>query len=344
MYRKAAAAFRSLTQRLALDLAEWAKRDRRAMSGFVDDRLRGPALRFTERDGRAGDRVRAGSARSRGSDLSESDQMARGAARGQNFPERKSIDDPELIREISIAINRCALGYRESSNRSYYEKCGKFAKGFKSKCILATAVGCEIYRRCDFHGIRPAALDVVALTEQVYAQVLRGEILVRKEFDWIGNGWAWQGPLPYGYPNAGHVGILVDGTMVDPTAGQLCRPLSGLKVPDIVVVPVDKLSSDTYTAVAFEDGETHLLYRLAPESTQYLKTPEWNDRELIDHIADVVMEDLHTGRSAEPMPFEFLSIDSSVSGTRIRDYADLTPKHVRDSITEPYYQMFVKGK
>ena len=260
---------------------------------------------------------------------------------------RNSVDDADLLRHIAIAVSRSVIAHREPANRKMREENaakGLGFKGYKTECILASAVANDVFRRFGFRNVKPTALDVFAFNAETYSKALRGETLVTKVFDW-GKGWDWKGPLPDGYPNVGHVGVVVDEVLVDITAGQLAAPEEGRFVADTLVLPLRCLpgpSSDMYATVVHEQGPTYLLYRLEPESVQYLKTDDWNDTSRIRQISDLVIEDLLSTGLTEEIPPEMLSTAASISGTRISRASQLTRNHTTRSIVDPYYRIVLE--
>lgn len=175
----------------------------------------------------------------------------------------------------------------------------------KSVCVLTAAVGLQVFSQLGFSEVQPMTLEVYASTREDYEALERNEPMAL-------------GPLRMGPPKSrvgtGHVGLIVEGAIVDPTAGQITqasllkakqnqgmreavpdgRPF-GVLVPDTVVISKDLRPVDNTAEcanVAVNGGETVLQYRTVPDYHGYKDSELWQEKAIIDEVVKRVIKEL----------------------------------------------------
>jgi len=141
----------------------------------------------------------------------------------------------------------------------------------------------RVFRRLGYRDVAATPLAVAAFTPEAFTGYQAG----RRQFS---NGLVFMAPSAGSSRWCGHVGLLVDGDIVDPSAGQAARPEQGLDVPRAVVVAAGSRPPDNRNfAVVVKAGNAVLAYALMPDYQGHQRSPLWNDHRLIAEVADAVL-------------------------------------------------------
>ena len=193
---------------------------------------------------------------------------------------------------IADAINRHTLSLIAEPGHEF----SNFALAkSKALCVLTTMVGLDVFPQLQFSDVKPMTLEVYAATREDFEANERGEPMVL-------------GPLHMGPPlsgvGTGHVGLMVEGAIVDPVAGQATRISSktkllenpetpvGILVPDSIVISKAMQPKDIATdcaQIACNGGETVLQYRTRPDYHGYLQSDIWRNPISI-HAKDLIVQ------------------------------------------------------
>lgn len=150
----------------------------------------------------------------------------------------------------------------------------EFAGRFQpSACIAASAV---LFEAATYfgHDANVLAVDTIAANPEAIAQLDAGTPVD----DWPDEAWSVgtshdeRCGIPGRYD--GHVVCIVDGTLVDLTAGQMSRPKRGLVIPEVIVAD-GSLASEGEIDLP---GGHRITYVARPEQTGWKRAPDWKRR------------------------------------------------------------------
>lgn len=241
------------------------------------------------------------------------------------------MDTAELRRQIGLSVNR-VIAEQEHERGGAPPPGRSKSNDIKMACDFTTAVGLPAYSEHGFRNVSPTVLEAIPIGKETYRRLLDGDQLGKN--DTI----SYLGPAYFGDESSvdpdgsdfGHVGLIVDGAIVDIAAGQMARPASGLYVPDVIIIPAEDRAEDdaqNYNTVICDGGETVILYRVNP----YAHDPEIIRQEIeriqVDDLVQRVKADLSTAIKDQPFP-KYFGAGKGFAGTWNSKNGHLNPIHV----------------
>ncbi len=150
----------------------------------------------------------------------------------------------------------------------------EFAQLFEqSACIAASAV---LFEAATYFGREATILPVDTIAANAPAiELIDAHVPIDEWPDeaWsVGTSHDERCGIPGRYD--GHVVCIVDGVLVDLTAGQMSRPQRGLLVPEVIVADGDVLHEGEIDL----PGGNRVTYVARPEQTGWRRAPDWKMR------------------------------------------------------------------
>lgn len=221
--------------------------------------------------------------------------------------EQRHFDLLLIARTINDETLKAVRDYRPSRTRLPPTSPG--SKGF---CITATRVGMDVFAALRAEPILPSQFSTV---RPVRLELIVGDVRLGDDGEPYIHRKIEVGSLSNPH-NVGHLGLLADGAIVDPSAGQGAvlprkaimrhpnqddagrereRAARDVQLVDSVVVPPELRPIDNvthYAQVAIDGGNTALAYRIDPTYRGHLTSALWHNLELIDEVKTNVLSTL----------------------------------------------------
>jgi len=192
----------------------------------------------------------------------------------------------------------------------------------KNECLFSTATALEMFPDHGFNVPVPTPLQAI-----VFSRPRRKPSAPRP----VALNTYYTGPLGQVENYNGHIAPVIDGALIDLTAGQMARPTMGIRVPDVVIVPAENMPKDPrrFAVVTLAHGDTTVMYRAVPSHrTLAAEIEKGLDRYIIDTIrnaAEKALVDLE-GLEPELMRSEHVEYPGSIRYSVDRELARRLPQ------------------